>query len=234
MHWHGAIGTLWRMTIEIPSALSAQREPLISGLNTLGLDGDRLSEPLLQYLALMLKWNATYNLTAITEPYEMVVKHVLDSAAMHASVRDLAAQGGSIAVLGAGAGLPGIVLSVIYPELHVTMLESAGKKVRFMREAIRQLGLPHARAEHVRIEAYRPEVLFDAITARALATLPELIRLGAHLLKPGGELLAMKAVFPAEEIANLPAPWQVVADQELVVPFLQAQRRLMRVAASHG
>ena len=140
------------MTIEIPSALSAQREPLISGLNTLGLDGDRLSEPLLQYLALMLKWNATYNLTAITEPYEMVVKHVLDSAAMHASVRDLAAQGGSIADLGAGAGLPGIVLSVIYPELHVTMLESAGKKVRFMREAIRQLGLPHARAEHVRIE----------------------------------------------------------------------------------
>lgn len=234
MHWHGAIGTLWRMTIEIPPALAAQRDTLVSGLQALELDADRLAEPLLQYLALMLKWNATYNLTAITDPHEMVVKHVLDSAAMHGSVRDLAAKGGSIADLGAGAGLPGIVLSVIYPQLHVTMIESAGKKVRFMREAIRQLGLPHVRAEHVRIEAYRPDALFDAITARALATLPELIRLGAHLLKPGGELLAMKAVFPAEEIANLPSPWQVVADRELEVPYLQAQRRLMRVAASHG
>lgn len=234
MHWHGAIGTLWRMTIEIPPALAAQRDTLVSGLQALELDADRLAEPLLQYLALMLKWNAAYNLTAITDPHEMVVKHVLDSAAMHASVRDLAAKGGSIADLGAGAGLPGIVLSVIYPQLHVTMIESAGKKVRFMREAIRQLGLAHARAEHVRIEAYRPDALFDAITARALATLPELIRLGAHLLKPGGELLAMKAVFPAEEIANLPSPWQVVADRELEVPYLQAQRRLMRVAASHG
>lgn len=216
--------------IEIPAALEAERALLTEGLGRLGVDV-ALAEPMLQYLALMLKWNATYNLTSITDPREMVVKHVLDSAAMHPFVRDLAGQSGSIADLGAGAGLPGIVLSIIYPQLRVTMVESAGKKVRFMREAIRQLGLPHATAVDSRIEAFKPVEPFDAITARALATLPELIRLGAHLLKPdGGELLAMKAQFPAEEIEGLPVGWQVVGDVELDVPFLDATRRLMTVA----
>lgn len=217
------------MSIEIPAPLEAQREILEDGLGRLQLDTG-LATPLLQYLALMLRWNATYNLTAIRDPREMVVKHVLDSAAMHPFVKDIAARGGSVADLGAGAGLPGIVLSIIYPELRVTMLESAGKKVRFMREAIRQLGLGQASAEHSRIESFRPAQPFDAITARALATLPLLIELGAHLLKPEGVLLAMKAVFPAEEISGLQDGWTVTADHELAVPFLDAQRRLVVVA----
>lgn len=216
-------------TIEIPAALEAERTLLTTGLERLAVDV-ALAEPLLQYLALMLKWNRTYNLTAITDPREMVVKHVLDSAAMHPHVRSIALSGGSIADLGAGAGLPGIVLSIIYPQLRVTMIESAGKKVRFMREAIRQLGLPLATAEDQRIEAFVPSNPYDAITARALATLPELIRLGAHLLRPGGQLLAMKAQFPAEEIAALPDGWGVVADEHLHVPYLDAERRLVTVA----
>ena len=221
------------MTIEIPAPLEAHRELLIDGLKQLQLD-EALATPLLQYLALMLRWNATYNLTAIRDPQEMVVKHILDSAAMHPFVKDLAVRGGSIADLGAGAGLPGIVLSIIYPELRVTMLESAGKKVRFMREAIRQLGLRHARAEHSRIETFQPELPFDAITARALATLPLLIELGQHLLKPDGVLLAMKAVFPTDEIDGLTDGWEVAADHALDVPFLNAQRRLLVVGRNRA
>ena len=217
------------MTIEIPAPLQMQRALLEDGLVQLQLDRE-LATPMLEYLALMLRWNATYNLTAIRDPQEMVVKHVLDSAALHPYVKDIAMRGGCIADLGAGAGLPGIVLSIIYPELRVTMLESAGKKVRFMREAIRQLELEHATAEHVRIEAFRPEKPFDAITARALATLPLLVELGGHLLRPGGELLAMKAVFPTEEIEGLTDGWTVTQDHELRVPFLDAQRRLLVVA----
>ena len=217
------------MTPELPAALEAERQLLEDGLAALELDR-ALSEPLLRYLALMMRWNAAYNLTAIRDPRGMVVKHVLDSAAMHPFVKDLAERGGSIADLGAGAGLPGIVLSVIYPGLRVTMLESAGKKVRFMREAIRHLELPHASAEHTRIEAYRPERPFDAITARALATLPLLLELGAHLIAPDGHLLAMKAVFPAEEIEQLPEGWSVKADHALIVPKLDAERRVVVVA----
>lgn len=217
------------MTIEIPASLQTERALLEDGLVQLQLDRE-LATPLLEYLALMLRWNATYNLTAIREPREMVVKHILDSAAMHPFVKDIAAKGGSIADLGAGAGLPGIVLSIIYPDLHVTMIESAGKKVRFMREAIRQLKLRNASAEHVRIEEFRPGSPFDAITARALATLPLLIGFGAHLLRPGGELLAMKAVFPTDEIDGLTDGWVVTADHALEVPFLNAQRRLLVVA----
>ena len=217
------------MTIEIPASLQTERALLEDGLVQLQLDRE-LATPLLQYLALMLRWNATYNLTAIREPREMVVKHILDSAAMHPFVKDIASKGGSIADLGAGAGLPGIVLSIIYPDLHVTMIESAGKKVRFLREAVRQLKLERASAEHVRIEAFKPTNPFDAITARALATLPLLIDFGGHLLRPGGELLAMKAVFPTEEIDGLTDGWNVTADHELAVPFLDAQRRLLVVA----
>lgn len=215
--------------VEIPAALESERALLSEGLERLQLDAS-LATPLLQYLALMLKWNATYNLTAITDPREMVVKHVLDSAAMHPFVRELASRGGSIADLGAGAGLPGIVLSIIYPQLRVTMIESAGKKVRFMREAIRQLGLPHASAENVRIETFAPEQPFDAITARALATLPDLIKLGTHLLNDDGVLLALKAQFPAREIEDLPPDWHVIKDDALDVPFLDAQRRLLTLA----
>lgn len=217
------------MTVEIPVTLEAQRPLLEDGLAALNLER-ALATPLLHYLALMVRWNATYNLTAIRDPQEMVIKHLLDSAAMHPYVRGIAEREGSIADLGAGAGLPGIVLAIIYPQLQVTMLESAGKKVRFMREAIRQLGLSRAKAEHSRIEAYRPLQPFDAITARALATLPSLLELGAHLMKPEGELLAMKAVFPADEIGGLPDGWHVRADHELHVPGLNAQRRLVVVA----
>ncbi|QSX74125.1 16S rRNA (guanine(527)-N(7))-methyltransferase RsmG [Lysobacter arenosi] len=204
------------------------RKSLDDGLRTLALD-PALSAPLLDYLALLLRWNKTYNLTAVRDPQEMVSKHLLDSLAMHPFVDDIAARGGSLADLGTGAGLPGIPLSIVKPGLRVTLVESAGKKARFMREAIRQLGLRDARVAESRIEAVAEPGAYDAITARALATLPLIIELGGHLLKPDGCLLAMKGVYPADEIAALPAGWAVRDVHPLTVPGLDAERHLVVV-----
>ncbi len=207
------------------------RTELAEGLRALALD-PALAEPLLAYLALLMRWNKTYNLTAVRDPHEMVSKHLLDSLAMHPFVDALAARGGSLADLGTGAGLPGIPLAIVKPGLRVTLVESNGKKARFMREAIRQLGLKDARVAESRIEALDEPGAFDAITARALATLPLILELGGHLLRPDGRLLAMKGVYPADEIAALPTGWALQASHPLTVPGLAAERHLIEIGRS--
>lgn len=203
----------------------ALRTELETGLRTLGLSTD-LATPLLAYLALLLRWNNTYNLTAVRDPREMVVRHLLDSLAMAPHVEGLA----TLADLGTGPGLPGIPLAIALPGLHVTLVESNGKKARFMREAIRQLKLPNAEVAESRIEAVDRPGAFDAITARALATLPDILAFGGHLPKAdGGRLLAMKGVDPVEEIAALPPGWRVESNTPLDVPGLDAERRLVVV-----
>ncbi len=209
------------------------RAELDAGLDALGLDR-ALAAPLLAYLALLLRWNRAYNLTAIREPGEMVRKHLLDSLAMHASVDAIAARGGALADLGTGAGLPGIPLAIAKPGLQVALVESNGKKARFMREVLRTLGLRNARVLESRIEAVDEPGRFDAITARALATLPLILELGGHLLAPGGVLLAMKGAVPAEEIAGLPAGWQLADVRPLTVPGVEAARHLVVVARAPG
>ena len=213
----------------LPAALPATLRPsLEAGLLELGLDR-ALAEPLLAYLALLARWNKTYNLTAIRDPEEMVGKHLLDSLAMHPFVDALAARGGSLADLGTGPGLPGIPLAIVKPGLRVTLVESNGKKARFLREAVRQLGLRDVRVAESRIEAVDEPGAYDAITARALATLPLILELGGHLLKPDGALLAMKGVYPAEEIAALPEGWTVTATHALRVPGMDAERHLVEI-----
>jgi 16S rRNA (guanine527-N7)-methyltransferase len=199
------------------------RTDLDAGLAALALD-PALAMPLLAYLALLDRWNRTYNLTAIRDPREMVGKHLLDSLAMHPY---LAA--GSLADLGTGAGLPGIPLALAKPALQVTLVESNGKKARFLREAVRTLGLANARVAESRAEALNEPGAYDVITARALATLPLIIELGGHLLKPGGRLLAMKGAVPDDEIASLPAGWRVEHVRPLTVPGLAAERHLVVV-----
>ena len=205
--------------------IDALRPGLAAGLDALDLPA-ALAEPLLAYLALLARWNATYNLTAIRDPREMVAKHLLDSLAMQPFVRDLR----SLADLGTGPGLPGIPLAIATPALEVTLVESNGKKARFLREAARQLGLGNVRVAESRIEAFRPGTPFDAITARALATLPLILELGGHLPGPEGRLLAMKGVVPDDEIAALPAGWRLAAVHALRVPGLDAERHLVEVA----
>ncbi len=201
------------------------RPPLETGLAELGL-APSLVDPLLAYLTLLQRWNATYNLTAIRDPQQMVVLHLLDSLAMAPHVAGLA----SLADLGTGPGLPGIPLAIAHPGLQVTLVESNGKKARFLREAVRQLGLGNARVAESRAEALDEPGQHAAITARALATLPDIVAVGGHLLAPGGRLLAMKGVRPDEEIAALPAGWRVEAVHPLRVPELAAERHLVVVA----
>jgi len=215
--------------MNLPAPSPATRSRLEAGLDALGLDR-ALATPLLDYLALLLRWNRTYNLTAVREPLEMVDKHLLDSLAMHPHVIDIAAAGGALADLGTGAGLPGIPLAIANPGLHVTLVESNGKKARFMREAVRKLGLNDVRVAESRIEALAEPGAYDAITARALATLPLIVDLGGHLLKPAGRLLAMKGAYPHDEVAALPAGWTVTGSHPLRVPGLDAERHLIVVA----
>ena len=207
----------------------ALRPELDTGLRALGLES-ALATPLLAYLALLARWNATYNLTAIRDPREMLVKHLLDSLAMHAHLDGIE----SLADLGTGPGLPGIPLAIARPGLQVTLVESNGKKARFLREAARQLKLGNASVVESRIETFDAAGRFDAITARALATLPLILQLGGHLLQPQGRLLAMKGVVPDDEIAALPAGWRVAAVHPLRVPGLDAERQLVEIVRTPG
>lgn len=211
------------------------RRTLESGLAALALD-PALATPLLDYLALLIRWNKTYNLTAVRDPAEMVSKHLLDSLAMHPYVDAIGVDGapGRLADLGTGAGLPGIPLAIAKPGLQVTLVESNGKKARFMREAVRQLGLKQVRVAESRIEALDEPGAYDAITARALATLPLIVELGGHLLRPGGRLLAMKGAWPAGEIAALPPGWALQDSHALRVPGLDAERHLVVIARTAG
>lgn len=208
---------------------AAARDDLDAGLAALGLD-PALAGPLARYLALMLRWNAAYNLTAIRDPREMVTKHLLDSLAMAPAVAGLP----TLADLGTGPGLPGIPLAIATPGLRVTLVESNGKKARFMREALRQLGLGNAEVAESRIEALDRPGQFAAITARALATLPQILALGGHLIADDGVLLAMKGARPDDEIAALPAGWAVRDLRPLSVPGLDAERHLVVIGRAHS
>lgn len=205
----------------LPPDIAAELE---RGLGRMGLDA-ALASPLLAYLALLLRWNATYNLTAIRDPRQMVTRHLLDSLALAPHVAS-----GSLADLGSGPGLPGIPLAIARPQAQVTLVESNGKKARFLREALRQLRLGNARVAESRAEALAEPGAYDCLTARALDTLAGIIAVGGHLLRPDGHLLAMKGAYPHEEIAALPHGWQVLEVRSLHVPGLAGERHLVVVA----
>jgi len=206
------------------ASLPAEVRPeLERGLAALSLDA-ALAEPLLAYLALLHRWNGTYNLTAIRDPRQMVTVHLLDSLSMAGHVAT-----GRLADLGTGPGLPGIPLAIAHPGLQVTLVESNGKKARFLREALRQLGLGNARVAESRAEAVPDAGAFDLLTARALDRLAGILEVGGHLLAPAGKLLAMKGVHPADEIAELPAGWAALAVHRLTVPGLAGERHLVEV-----
>jgi len=208
------------------TSLDHLRPALESGLARLGLDPEPLASRLLDYLALLVRWNATYNLTAIRDPAEMVSKHLLDSLAVAPFV------GAWLADIGSGAGLPAIPLALAVPALQVTSIESAGKKARFQREAQRQLGLGNLTVAEARAEAYQPAERFDCLVSRAFGSLAEFVRVGGHMLADGGRMLAMKGVEPVDEIAALPAGWRVTARHALAVPGLAAARHLLVIERS--
>jgi 16S rRNA (guanine527-N7)-methyltransferase len=211
--------------VTFPSSIAAT---LDAGLAELGLATPGLRDRLLDYLALLLQWNRAYNLTAIRDPQEMVVKHLLDSLSAKALVAQYVGDG-SIADIGTGAGFPGIPLALANPRLSVSLVETAGKKARFLREAVRALGLEKVRVHACRAEDVPESGQHDGLTARALAPLDGILSLGGHLLKTGGKLLAMKGRVPDDEIAVLPEGWRHLATHPLTVPGLNAERCLVVV-----
>ncbi|MBL0164489.1 MAG: 16S rRNA (guanine(527)-N(7))-methyltransferase RsmG [Xanthomonadales bacterium] len=204
----------------------ALRQRLRAGLTTLKLDlDDSTIERLLDYVDLLLRWNAAYNLTAVRDPGEMVTRHLLDSLAVLPHVT-----GNTLADLGTGAGIPGIPLVLARPELTVHLVDSNGKKARFLREAVRHLHLSSTRVDECRVEAVNGE--FDCITARAFATLADMLAWGGHLLAPAGRWLALKGRFPQDELDKLPVGFVIDAVHRLDVPGLDAERHLVIIRRS--
>jgi len=206
---------------ELPASVATA---LGEGLAALGLSG-ALAAPLLQYLCLLHRWNRSYNLTAIRDPEAMVTRHLLDSLSLVPFVEPVR----TLADLGTGPGLPGVPLALALPGLQVTLVESNGKKARFLREVVRALALGNVQVVQSRIEAFAAPGQFSAITARALDTLAGIVAVGGHLLADGGQLLAMKGAYPHAEITALTQGWQVSAVHPLRVPGLEAERHLVMV-----
>ena len=197
------------------------RQRLCAGLAALPLDlPEAAIARLLAYVDLLARWNATYNLSAVRDPLEMVTRHLLDSLAIVPYVR-----GETLADLGSGAGLPGIPLAIFAPQRQVTLVDSNGKKTRFLRAAVRELGLANVRVAECRVEAVKDT--FDCITVRALASLADMLGWGGSLLAPEGAWLALKGRFPQDELAALPAGFHVDAVVALNVPGLDAERHVV-------
>ena len=188
-----------------------------------------VSEPsqvrLIQYLELIEKWNKVHNLTAIRGLEQMLVHHLLDSLAVLPHLGSAR----SLLDVGSGAGLPGIPLAMVQPELAVTLLDSSYKRQAFQLQCKAELGLDNATAVHSRVEDYRNKPGFDVVVSRAFSDLGEFVSAARHLCSPGGRLLAMKGLFPHDEIAKLPKGATVSQVRELKIPGLNASRHLIEV-----
>jgi len=199
---------------------------LEDGLRALGLAlPPGAKSQLAAFVALLAKWNRTYNLTAIREPARMLTHHVLDSLAV-LTVLALA-PGARLLDLGCGAGLPGLPLAVARPDVAVTLLDSSSKKIAFVRQAIGELGLANATAVAARVEAFVPPVPFDVVISRAFADLAAFEAAARRLLAPGGAVVAMKGRLPGPELAALPRGVRVVATPALAVPGVEGERHLV-------
>ena len=205
---------------------------LTDGLHALDLDlSDAQANKLLDYVALLAKWNAVYNLTAIRDPHQMLVQHILDSVSIvpHLAQRNPR----TVLDVGSGGGLPGIVLAIVRPEWRITVNDIVHKKTAFQAQAKAELGLNNLSVVTGRVETLQPgaevPAKFDVIVSRAFAELADFVTLARHLVAQRGAILAMKGVRPDGEIERLPAGAHVEQVVRLDVPFLDAERHLVTV-----
>ena len=197
-------------------------EKLAEGLTALPLElNASVQNQLIDFLHLLVKWNRAYNLTAVRQPEQMVTRHLLDSLVIGPYL-----QGPRILDVGTGAGLPGIPLALAYPDCHFTLLDSNGKKIRFVTQAVAELGLANVDVVQSRVEAFQPASRFDTITARAYASIEELVSQTTHLLADGGQYLIMKGAYPVAEVEAMPTGYRLEAIHQLNVPKLDAERHL--------
>lgn len=206
--------------------MADERATLLAGARELGVSlEDPAATALLQLLDELERWNRAYNLTAITERAQMLTHHLLDSLSVAPFV-----QGSTLADVGTGAGFPGLPLALIAPQRRCVLIDSNGKKQRFVAHAARTLGLVNVEALQARVEQVRPAQPFDTVVARACAALPQLLEWVAPLCGRQTRVLAMKGRLPEGEIAAVTAPWVIEQTLPLQVPGLNEERHLIIAA----
>jgi len=200
------------------------RAILIEGIDELQIDlSAEQIDKLMAYLALLQKWNKVYNLTAIRDPQEMLIKHLLDSLAVVPYIKQ-----DRIIDVGTGGGLPGIPLAICFPEKQIDLLDSNSKKTRFLIQAKAELELINTQVIHNRVEEYQPEPLYDAVISRAFASIQDMLDWTHHLIPNGGVWWAMKAQKDFEDLTKLPGLVKIEEVNELHVPKLNAERMLVK------
>jgi 16S rRNA (guanine527-N7)-methyltransferase len=198
-------------------------EELTLGARELGVDlTEAQHEKLLGYLALLIKWNKAYNLTAVRDPDEMVSRHLLDSLSVVPFI-----EGKRQLDVGSGGGMPGIPLAILFPDMKVTCLDSNGKKTRFLTQVKLELKLDNLEVIHSRAEAFKPQVPFTGIISRAFSSLEDFTQWTRHMGDKETRWLAMKGLHPADELVALPADFHLESAQALAVPGCQGQRHLL-------
>jgi 16S rRNA (guanine527-N7)-methyltransferase len=208
------------------SALSAV---LGEGIAAMHLDvSPAQQDKLMDYLALMFKWNAVYNLTSLRDPMQMVTHHLLDSLAAVPAF----AQAHNVLDVGSGGGLPGIVLAIVRPDMKVSMIDTVHKKTAFLTQVKAELSLTNVTVYTARVEQLQVSDKFDVITSRAFADLSDFVNWSCHLLAEGGRYIALKGVAPKDEQERLPAEWKVTGLEPLQVPRLGAERHLVFIERS--
>lgn len=202
---------------------------LEAGIRGLKLElSDSAVDRLLAYHQLLVKWNKAYNLTSVRDPREMIERHLIDSLSMLHEVQDT-----NLLDVGTGPGLPGMVVALVKPDLPVWLLDSNGKKTRFLNQVKMSLNVDNVTVVHHRLESWQPEQQFAQITSRAFATLSDMVAFSRHLLAEDGRFLAMKGLYPEAELAELPQDIEVSAVNPLHVPGTDGARHLVILGFSH-
>lgn len=205
--------------------MSESSNILPSALKQLGLTlSDAQVESLHSYCDLLRKWNKAYNLISAADLAQLYSRHLLDSLAIAPYL-----EGNTILDVGTGAGLPGIPLAIAAPDKDFLLLDSNGKKTRFLFQAKLALGLDRLEIENCRVEHYQSQRQIDIVTCRAFAPIPEIIRLTEHLFHPGTVLLAMKGRYPEEELQTLPEHFELTTSHQLEVPGQESERHLLAI-----
>ena len=201
----------------------------MSGAAQLGIPlSETQAAQLLRLLDELDDWNQRMNLTAIRERSQQITKHLLDSLAVHSHLH-----GTTVADIGTGAGFPGLPLALVLPQLQFTLVDSTGKKLKFVDHAAQTLGLHNVQTAHTRAETYRPKERFDNVVSRAVGPIETFVKWSGHLCVGGGRLLAMKGRYPTDELEHIPSGWKLAAVHRLNVPGLDEQRHLVELCRSH-
>ena len=196
------------------------------GLDELGYENDPLLiEKLEIYLATLKKWNKVYNLTAINEDSEIIVKHFLDSLSVNQYIQN----SGRILDVGTGAGFPGLILALFNPEKSFVLVDGVSKKISFLQEMIGKLNLKNVIAVHTKVEQYNEAEQFDIIISRAFADIKKMTKLTSHLIKDGGKFIAMKGPDVMSELDDISLPF---VHHDITVPFLQGTRKIIEIKNS--